>query len=85
MEYSQEKQLSRVLFPIPEICKHLPESTKQGFLWNVRRYGPSWDVDMDADTSCIRDSPSSKIEDFVQQTSNIIYEYVNFRPQRLYN
>lgn len=37
MDYNQEKQLSRVLFPIPEICKYLREDTKQRFLWNVKR------------------------------------------------
>ncbi|KAI7861289.1 inositol 1,4,5-trisphosphate/ryanodine receptor-domain-containing protein [Spinellus fusiger] len=57
MDYGQEKQLSRVLFPIPEVCNYLREDTKQRFLWNVKR-----------------DSPSAKIEDFVQQSSNIIYE-----------
>ncbi|KAG0179979.1 hypothetical protein DFQ29_001424 [Apophysomyces sp. BC1021] len=57
MDYGQEKQLSRVLFPIPEVCKYLREATKQRFLWNVKR-----------------DSPSAKIEDFVQQSNSIIYE-----------
>ncbi|KAL0092132.1 IP3 receptor [Phycomyces blakesleeanus] len=57
MDYGQEKQLSRVLFPIPEVCNYLREDTKQRFLWNVKR-----------------DSPSAKIEDFVQQSSSIIYE-----------
>ncbi|KAI9249172.1 hypothetical protein BDA99DRAFT_575816 [Phascolomyces articulosus] len=60
MDYNQEKQLSRVLFPIPEVCKYLREDTKQRFLWNVKR-----------------DSPSAKIEHFVQLSSNIIYEIEN--------
>lgn len=38
MDYGQEKQLTRVLFPIPEICQYLRQETKQRFLWNVKRY-----------------------------------------------
>jgi hypothetical protein len=38
MDYGQEKQLTRVLFPIPEVCHYLREETKQRFLWNVKRY-----------------------------------------------
>ena len=38
MDYNQEKQLSRVLFPIPEVCKYLRKDAKQRFLWNVKRY-----------------------------------------------
>ncbi|KAI8089424.1 uncharacterized protein BX664DRAFT_134002 [Halteromyces radiatus] len=60
MDYGQEKQLSRVLFPIPEICKYFREETKQRFLWNVKR-----------------DSPSTKIEDFVEQSGHMIYEIEN--------
>ncbi|KAI8071483.1 hypothetical protein BC940DRAFT_345102 [Gongronella butleri] len=60
MEYGQEKQLSRVLFPIPDICKYFREETKERFLWNVKR-----------------DSPSAKIEDFVEQSSIMIYEIEN--------
>ncbi|KAI9493708.1 hypothetical protein BDB00DRAFT_822221 [Zychaea mexicana] len=60
MDYNQEKQLSRVLFPIPEVCKYLREDTKQRFLWSVKR-----------------DSPSAKIENFVQLSDNIIYEIDN--------
>ncbi|CAO3631734.1 unnamed protein product [Cunninghamella blakesleeana] len=60
MEIDQEKHLSRVLFPIPEICKYLREETKQRFLWNVKR-----------------DSPSTKIEDFVEQSNHMIYEIEN--------
>jgi hypothetical protein len=37
MDYGQEKQLTRVLFPIPEICQYLREETKQRFLWNAKR------------------------------------------------
>lgn len=37
MNYGQEMQLTRVLFPIPEICQYLREETKQRFLWNVKR------------------------------------------------
>ncbi|KAI9318767.1 hypothetical protein BX666DRAFT_2026190 [Dichotomocladium elegans] len=37
----QEKQVSQVLFPVPEICKYLREDTKQRFLWNVKRDSPS--------------------------------------------
>ncbi|KAI8393697.1 uncharacterized protein BYT42DRAFT_609468 [Radiomyces spectabilis] len=60
MDYGQDKQLMRVLFPIPEVCKYLRDSTKQRFLWNVKR-----------------DSPSTKIEDLVQQSGKIIYEIEN--------
>ncbi|KAL0145319.1 hypothetical protein V8B55DRAFT_1460552 [Mucor lusitanicus] len=60
MDYGQEKQLTRVLFPVPEICQYLRQETKQRFLWNVKR-----------------DSPSSKIEDFVQQADMMIYEIEN--------
>ncbi|ORX46527.1 hypothetical protein DM01DRAFT_321913 [Hesseltinella vesiculosa] len=60
MEYGQEKQLSRVLFPIPDVCKYFREDTKERFLWNVKR-----------------DSPSTKIEDFVEQSSIMIYEVEN--------
>jgi hypothetical protein len=37
MDYGQEKQLSSVLFPIPEVCKYLRRQTKERFLWNVKR------------------------------------------------
>lgn len=37
MDYG-EKQLTRVLFPIPEICQYLRDETKERFLWNVKRY-----------------------------------------------
>jgi hypothetical protein len=37
MDYGQEKQLTRVLFPIPEICQFLRKETKNQFLWNVDR------------------------------------------------
>ncbi|KAL9543559.1 hypothetical protein MBANPS3_008056 [Mucor bainieri] len=37
MDYGQEKQLTRVLFPVPEICQYLRQETKQQFLWNVKR------------------------------------------------
>ncbi|KAI8977223.1 hypothetical protein BDF20DRAFT_988226 [Mycotypha africana] len=60
MDYGQEKQLSRVLFPIPEVCQYLRPQTKDRFLWHVNR-----------------ESPSSKIEDFVQQSEMIIYEIEN--------
>ncbi|KAI7903144.1 uncharacterized protein BX663DRAFT_507611 [Cokeromyces recurvatus] len=60
MDYGQKKQLTRVLFRIPEICQYLREETKQRFLWTVKR-----------------ESPSSKIEDFVQQSGMIIYEIEN--------
>lgn len=38
IDYGLEKQLTRVLFPIPEVCQYLREETKQKFLWNVNRY-----------------------------------------------
>ncbi|KAI8365871.1 hypothetical protein EDC96DRAFT_509091 [Choanephora cucurbitarum] len=60
MDYGQEKQLTRVLFPIPEICRFLRKETRQRFLWNAKR-----------------ESPSSKIEDFVQQSEIIIFEIEN--------
>lgn len=60
MDYGQDKQLTRVLFPVPEICQYLRQETKQRFLWNVKR-----------------ESPSSKIEDFVQQSDMIMYEIEN--------
>ncbi|GAN04326.1 conserved hypothetical protein [Mucor ambiguus] len=37
MDYGQEKQLTRVLFPVPEVCQYLRQETKQRFLWNVKR------------------------------------------------
>ncbi|KAI8621777.1 hypothetical protein BC830DRAFT_1163501 [Chytriomyces sp. MP71] len=57
---TSEKRLYTVLFPIPDICFHLRNYTKERFLWSRKR-----------------DTPQDKIEDFVNQSQDIIYEIRN--------
>ncbi|KAI8609186.1 hypothetical protein BC830DRAFT_1233514 [Chytriomyces sp. MP71] len=55
-----EKRLYTVLFPIPDICFHLRNYTKDRFLWFRKR-----------------NTPQEKVEDFVNQSQDIIYEIRN--------